>query len=163
MRDDSGRDLMGSECETLLLCLNRTRDAVVLSLEGMLDEQYHNLSASSGWRAVNLIRHLIGVEEHWFQRVFLDETPGSVFTDVRVGATREPVAAAYRRVCARSDEILRACPDLATTAKIADSGEHHSLRAIVVRVIAETARCAGHAVFLGAQIEGSTPGERGVG
>ncbi len=43
--------------------------------------------------------------------------------DVPVDATREEVVAAFRKACARSDEIVRACPDLSTMSAIANPGE----------------------------------------
>ncbi len=78
--------------------------------------------------------------------------------DVPGGATREEVVAAYREACARSDEIVRACPDLSTLAKIANPGEDQidSLRRIVAHMIEETGRHAGHADILREQIDGAT-------
>ena len=74
------------------------------------------------------------------------------------GATREQVVAAYRQACARSDGIVRACPDLSTVATIANPGVPHpiSVRRIVTHMIEETARHAGHADILREQIDGST-------
>ena len=73
------------------------------------------------------------------------------------GATREQVVAAYRQACARSDGIVRACPDLSTVATIANPGVPHpvSVRRIVTHMIEETARHAGHADILREQIDGS--------
>lgn len=78
--------------------------------------------------------------------------------DVPDGATRDEVVAAYRQACARSDEIMAACPSLSTMAKIANPGEDKavSLRRIVVHMIEETARHAGHADILREQIDGAT-------
>ena len=72
--------------------------------------------------------------------------------------TRDEVVAAYRQACARSDEIVRACHDLSTMARIANPGEDEtvSLRAIVAHLIEETARHAGHADILREQIHGAT-------
>lgn len=66
--------------------------------------------------------------------------------------------AAYRNACARSDEIVRACPELATMSKIAKPGEDKAvpLRVIVTHMIEETGRHAGHADILREQIDGVT-------
>jgi hypothetical protein len=74
------------------------------------------------------------------------------------GATGDQGVAAYRPACARSDEIVRACPDLSTVAAIANPGEAHpvSLRRIVTHMIEETARHAGHADIVREQIDGAT-------
>jgi hypothetical protein len=66
--------------------------------------------------------------------------------------------AAYRKTCARSDEIVRACPDLSTMARVANPGEDQKdpLRVIVAHMIEETARQAGHADILRERIDGAT-------
>ena len=85
--------------------------------------------------------------------------------DVPVDATRYEVVAAYREACARSDEIVHACPDLSTLAEIANPGEDHldSLRVIVAHMIEETARHAGHADIPREQITARPTCEYGVG
>jgi hypothetical protein len=78
--------------------------------------------------------------------------------DVATGLTRDEVVAGYRAACARSDEIVRACPDLSTMAKIANPGEDEkdSLRRIMAHMLRETSRHAGHADILRELIDGAT-------
>jgi uncharacterized damage-inducible protein DinB len=157
--DDAGPDLVGSERDVLLYYLNKNRDAVVRSSEGLTDEQQRTPGVPSGTNLLGLVQHLTAVEEHWFQRVFLDD--GRDFDDsmdVPADATRDEVVVAYRNACARSDEIVRACPDLSTMARIANPGEDQidSLRRIVAHMIEETARHAGHADILREQSDGAT-------
>ena len=151
MGDDTGQDLVGSERDVLLYYLNKNRDAVVRTLDGLTDEQQRTPGVPSGTNLLGLVQHLTGVEVHWFERVFLDDDRGvGESMDVPFDATRDEVVAAYRAACARSDEIVRACPDLSTMAKIANPGEDEvdSLRRIVSTMIEETARHAGHADIL---------------
>ncbi|MPZ28090.1 MAG: DUF664 domain-containing protein [Micromonosporaceae bacterium] len=159
MSDDTGRDLARSEREVLLRYLRKMRAAVVRTSDGLTDEQQRTPGVPSGTNLLGLIQHLTGVEEHWFQRVFLgeDRDPDESM-DVPAGTTREEVVAAYRTACARSDEIVRACPDLSTMAQIASPGHDRraSLRMIVAHMIEETARHAGHADILREQIDGAT-------
>ncbi len=99
------------------------------------------------------------MEEHWFQRVFRGQDRAiDMSMTVPAGVTRDQVVAACRQACARSDEIVRACPDVSTVAAIANPGEAHpvSLRRIVTHMIEETARHAGHADILREQIDGAT-------
>jgi uncharacterized damage-inducible protein DinB len=159
MGDDTGPDLVGSERDVLLHYLNKMRYAVVRTSEGLTGEQQRAPGVPSGTNLLGLVLHLTWVEEHWFQRVFLDEGPGSDDSmDVPLDATRDDVVAAYREACARSDEIVRACPDLSTMAKTVNPGEDEldSLRRIVAHMIEETARHAGHADILREQIDGAT-------
>ena len=78
--------------------------------------------------------------------------------DVPASLTRADVVTAYREACARSDEIVRACPDLSTLSAIANPGEDgpDSLRRIVAHMVEETGRHAGHADILRELIDGST-------
>jgi len=152
-------DLGRSEREVLLYYLNKMRAAVVRTSEGLTDEQQRAPGVPSGTNLLGLVKHLTGVEEHWFQRVFLDEGGDRDDSmDVPVNASREEIVAAYREACARSDEIVRTCPDLSTMARIANPGEDRkdSLRVIVAHMIEETARHAGHADILREQIDGAT-------
>ncbi len=158
MGDGTGRDLLESERDVLLFFLNRVRDAVVRASAGLTGEQQRLPGVPSGTNLLGLIRHLTAVEEHWLQRVFLGgDCIIDMSMDVPAGATRNEVVAAYRQACARSDEIVRACPALSAVARIANPGEDQavSLRRIMVHMIEETARHAGHADILREQIDGA--------
>ncbi|MGH9195502.1 MAG: DinB family protein [Acidimicrobiia bacterium] len=159
MGDNPVYDLVGSERDVLLAYLNKMRNAVVRTSEGLTAEQQRSPGVPSGTNLLGLIQHLTGVEQHWFQRVFLGEdreTNDSM--DVPVGMTGDKIVAAYREACAQSDEIVRACPDLSTLAQVVNPGEdkRDSLRSIVAHMIEETARHAGHADILREQIDGAT-------
>jgi uncharacterized damage-inducible protein DinB len=159
MAAETGTDLVGSERDVLLHYLNKMRDAVVRTSEGLTDEQVRTPGVPSGTNLLGLIQHLTGVEEHWFQRVFLgDDRDTEDSMDVPADATHDDVVAAYREACARSDDIVRACPDLSTMAAVVNPGEveKDSLRRIVAHMIEETARHAGHADILRERIDGAT-------
>ena len=155
----AGPDLVGSERDVLLHYLNKNRNAVVRTSEGLGDEQQRAPGVPSGTNLLGIVQHLTGVEQHWFRLVFqgvdleIDDSMA-----VPAGATREQVVTAYREACARSDEIVRACPDLSTLAAIANPGEDglDSLRRIIAHMIEETARHAGQADIVREQIDGVT-------
>lgn len=159
MVDNTGPDLVGSERDVLLHYLNKMRDAVVRTSEGLSDEQQRTPGVPSGTNLLGLIRHLTWVEEHWFQGVFLGGQVGiGDSMDSPRDVTRDEIVTAYRKACAQSDEIVRGCPDLSTMAEIVNPGEDRrvSLRRIVAHMIEETARHAGHADILREQIDGAT-------
>jgi len=152
-------DWTGSEREVLLHFLDKMRRAVVRASEGLTDEQQRAPGVPSGTNLLGLVRHLTWVEEHWFQRVFLGQDSGLRDSmDAPATATRDEVVDAYRRACDRSDEIVRACPDLATPAKSPNPGEDGlaPLRVIVAHMVEETGRHAGHADILREMIDGAT-------
>jgi uncharacterized damage-inducible protein DinB len=149
------------EPEALLRYLDRVREAVIRASEGVTDAQQRAAGVPSGTNLLGLIQHLTWVEEHWYQRVFLGQDPGTSPDDpmdVLAGVTRAQVVAAYREAYARSNEIVRACPDLSTMSKIPNPGEEStvSLRRITAHMLEETARHAGHADILREQIDGAT-------
>jgi uncharacterized damage-inducible protein DinB len=155
----AGPDLVGSERDVLLYYLDKMRNAVVRTSEGLTDEQQRTAGVPSGTNLLGIVRHLTAVETHWFERVFLGADVSIDFSmDVPAGATRADIVGAYRAACARSDEIVRACPDLSATAAIVHPGEDEldSLRRIVAHMIEETARHAGQADILREQIDGTT-------
>jgi len=157
--DTTRPDLIRSERDVLLRYLNKMRDAVVVTSESLTDEQLRTPGVPSGTNLLGLIRHLTGVEQHWFRLVFLGEKlMCDMSMDVPASLTRAEIVTAYQESCARSDEIVRACPDLSTLSEIANPGEEQqvSLRVIVVHMIEETARHAGHADILRELIDGKT-------
>jgi uncharacterized damage-inducible protein DinB len=159
MSDSDVQDLVGSERDVLLYYLNKMRNAVVRASEGLTDEQQRAAGVLSGTNLLGIVWHLTGIETHWLQRVFRNEDHDIDYSmDVPVSVTRQQVVAAYRAVCARNDEIVRACPDLSTMAEIANPGEDYrcSLRRIVTHMIEETGRHAGHADILRERIDGTT-------
>ena len=159
MADEAPPDWMNSERAVLLRFLNKMRSAVIRTSEGLTEEQERAPGVPSGTSLLGIIRHLTGVEDHWFQRVFLGDDPGSDMSmTVPPELTMDDAVAAYRRACARSDEAVRACPDLSTQAKAVNPGEDGkpTLRAIMAHMIEETGRHAGHADILREQIDGAT-------
>lgn len=68
-------DLKYTECHVLLAYLNRVRDAVVRTVEGLTEEEVRAPGVPSGTNLLGLVQHLTGVERHWFRKVFLGEQP----------------------------------------------------------------------------------------
>jgi uncharacterized damage-inducible protein DinB len=152
-------DLIGSEEDVLGYYLNRMRDAVVRIAEGLPDDQLRAPGVPSGTSLLGIVWHLRGVERHWLRLVFRGEDVDvDMSMDVPPDRSTAEVVAAYRDACARSDEIVRACPDLSTLAAIPNPGEDYlcSLRRILVHLIRETSRHAGHADILRERIDGAT-------
>ena len=69
MLENSAPDLVGSERDVLLHYLNKNREAVVRTSEGLTDAQLRSPGVPSGTSLLGLVRHLTGVEEH---RLVLD-------------------------------------------------------------------------------------------
>jgi hypothetical protein len=136
--------------------LDAQRDAVLLIVDGLDEAALRNAPLPSGWTVLGLIEHLGHAERHWFQEVALatiDEPPWppgyDAAIDERFASTRtvDEVIAFYRTACVRSNEILAA-----GGLDAVPLGQHDrdmdddidSMRWIVLHMIEETARHAGH-------------------
>ena len=149
----------GSELETLVRYLNKMRNPVVAALEGLDEEAARRPGVPSGTSLLGIVHHLTGVEDHWFQVVFLGR-------DLRVDKSMSPPAAAttdqviawYQAACDRSDAAVHGCGDASRLAARPNPGEDaaDSLRMIVAHMIEETGRHAGHADILRELIDGRT-------
>lgn len=149
-----------SERDRLQHFLDQQRNAVVAIIEGLDEAQLHTPVLSSGWTPIGLIRHLAGAEAMWFQWVVLGSQPqvtwddgiadpsydpGAPFTTPHAGAA---VIEQYRRQCEISNEVLRSC-DL-NAGLLGELGfdwpdePTSDLRWVVLHMIEETARHAGH-------------------
>ncbi|MEV0051822.1 DinB family protein [Saccharopolyspora shandongensis] len=77
------------------------------------------------------------------------------------GETLAGVIERYEQVAARSEEIIAAMPDLSATRPLPEApwnepGAVHSVRRVLVHVIAETTQHAGHADILRETLDGQT-------
>lgn len=156
---------IADERTTLNAFLDFYRNAMKAKLKGLTEEQANRRLVPSDTTLASLIKHLARVEVSWFQHRLaetpLDELPNlkRVFDDpdsdfrVEEGETIEVLLARYDEQCATSREI-------AAEHELDDVVPHHvlgevSMRWIMVHMIEETARHAGHADILREQIDGS--------
>lgn len=77
------------------------------------------------------------------------------------GDTLAGAVAHYKRAAARTDEIVATIPDLSATQPLPEApwnepGARHSVRRVLIHIIAETTQHAGHADILRETIDGQT-------
>lgn len=140
------------ELTTLTSFLDYFREVVIRKLEGVEEPGLRAVLVPSGLTTLGgIVRHLAFVEQWWFQSVYAgrdvdypwtDEDPDADFL-VPPGATADSLIALYRESCAESRRVVEADPDLD---RVVPAGHHRqvSLRWILVHMIEETARHAGH-------------------
>ncbi|MBT2417957.1 DinB family protein [Streptomyces sp. ISL-22] len=150
----------GGEKETLHASLNRVRDAVLWKLEGLDDEQLRRPMTPSGTSLLGLVKHLASVEYGWFVETFggaveplwFDPYKGE---DMRAGEgeTTAQIVAFYGRARAAADRMITELP---LDAVGRPSWRDHSvtLRWVLVHMIEETARHAGHMDIVRELIDG---------
>jgi hypothetical protein len=141
------------ELTTLREMLDYYRVVMIRKAEGLTTAQATEQSTPSGLTLFTLIRHLTDVERGWFRDLddptapFLYCTDDDPDGDFHPGPddTVEDALDAYRAEIARSNEII-AGHSLDT--EVPDQGGTVNLRWIMVHMIEETARHAGHADIL---------------
>ncbi len=151
-----------TEQETLGRILDRDRAVVAWKVTGLSFERAIWSPVDSGTSALGVLKHLSHVERWWFHAVmggldvdfpWSDEDPDA---DWRIEANDsvESVLELYANVCERSREILAVERDWGRLVEF--GSKKRSVRWIVVHMIEETARHAGHLDLLREMIDGET-------
>jgi uncharacterized damage-inducible protein DinB len=150
----------GAEKESLKVSLDRHRDTVLWKLEGLGDDDLRRPMVPSGTSLLGLVKHLAAVEYGWFCDTFGREIEPLPFDDddpdadlrVRPEETTEDILAFYGRARAAADQAIAEL-DVEDTGT-AWFGEAVTMRWVLIHMIEETARHAGHVDILRELIDG---------
>jgi len=154
--------------QALLAFLADQRAAVLSIVEGLDEDAWHRSVVPSGWTPAGLVEHLGGAEWHWFQGVVAGEGPQRSPEAEPYDPTTAPafvtdlpsaeIIGFYRDQCAASDAVLAVTPLSA-----APRGRHGNpaseppdVRWVVLHIIEETARHAGHLDIARELMDGKT-------
>jgi hypothetical protein len=156
------------ELDALLSFLEAQRDAVRRALHGLSEEQAAVAPSASTLCLGGLIKHLAWAERKWFQ-VVLDQRPdpdprarehwGDYFR-MLPGETLASLLADYDRVAAETERIVRALPGPEVSVPLPDApwyppGSRRTARWILLYMVQETARHAGHADIIRESLDGA--------
>jgi uncharacterized damage-inducible protein DinB len=158
--------LTGDEKQSLHVSLDRHRDAVLWKVEGLDDADLRRPMTRSGTNLLGMVKHLATVEYGWFCETFGRPSEALPFdeddpeADMRVNSdeTTGNILAFYGRARAAADQVIDEV-DLDQTGT-SWSGETVSMRWVLIHMIEETARHAGHADILRELIDGATGDHR---
>lgn len=160
----SDTDLKG----TLTAYLQTGRDVLLWKLDGLSEYDARRPLTPTGTNLLGLVKHCAGVESEYFgfvmgrplpeELAWLEEDaePNSDMW-ARADESREAVVELYRRVWAHSDETIAALA-LDSRGEVPWWGEDRrqpTLHHVLVHVIAETHRHAGHADIVRELVDGS--------
>ena len=162
---DTGTQPRG-ERETLVDYLRSYRLTIEMKCDGLEAEQMARRSVPpSTLSLLGLVRHLAKVEHSWFRRVMQGEPLDRLYWSEEDrdldfnGAVADPAVvedawSSWRREVAHAEDYVAAAPSLDVV------GTHHAepieLRNVLVHLIEEYARHAGHADLLRECIDGRT-------
>ena len=159
----------GPELDQLTSYLDLQRETMLWKTEGLTREQLAQPHPPSTLTLGGLLNHLALVEDSWFRVRFAglpdDELWAGVDWDAdpdfefRTAAELEPeeLRRRYEQACARSREVVAAATSLdQLSVEPRRNGAHFDLRWVLLHLIEETARHAGHADLLREAIDGAT-------
>jgi uncharacterized damage-inducible protein DinB len=150
------------EIDTLARYLDAYREVMVWKLDGVEEADLRRPMVASGTSLLGLVKHLAFVERRWFQAaiagrdVDLPDFGDGSRTEwvIAPDETRDDVVALYHR---EVDESRRILAEVAGPDDLVDvHGEPVSVRRILIHMVEETARHAGHADILRELIDGAT-------
>jgi uncharacterized damage-inducible protein DinB len=142
------------ERELLLAWLDHQRTAIVRKLADLDEEQSRWTPDGALISLLGIVNHLTHVEWRWTAGMMLGEPTSRSEAEFRPGPelTVGEVVARYRDRALATDELVRALPLAQLTTD--DSGR--DLRWVLLHLIEETARHAGHADATRELLDGTT-------
>jgi hypothetical protein len=143
------------EVEQLRAVLEGLRAGVLKKLAGLSEEDARRSTVGSGTNIAGLVQHLTFVESLWFEEIVAGgKARGDRSMEVVPAVSLKTLRADYRAACQTSNEIIAMVGD--ADAPVSRNGKKRDLRWVLLSVIEETARHAGHADIIREQIDGQT-------
>jgi hypothetical protein len=160
----------GSELELLTAFLDYQRETMLLKTDGLTRAQLGHRLPSSSLTLAGLLHHLALVEDSWFPVRFAGLPEQQLWAGVDWEADPdfefrtatdlgpEELRSRYTDACARSREVVAGAEglDQLSAATSSRTGRPWDLRWVLLHMIEETARHAGHADLLRESIDGRT-------
>lgn len=146
---------MPDERELLLQWLNFLRESVIGKLDGLTDEQGRWRPDGKLISLLGIVNHLTHVEWRWIDGSMLGREVSRTEEEFSPGPelSVQAAVAAYRDRAAATDSAVRAMPSLSQPSI---AGEDRDLRWVLIHLINETARHAGHADATRELLDGTT-------
>jgi uncharacterized damage-inducible protein DinB len=141
----------------LLHFLSANRAAALAVVDGLTEVDARRSVVPSGWSTVDMIVHLAGVERHWFGYALAGDAEHRPVYEA-VPTTLTEAVDLYRAEARRSDQILAGLTlnDPLALQPNELRGEVTTVRGVVLHVIEEIARHAGHLDVARELIDGRT-------
>jgi uncharacterized damage-inducible protein DinB len=159
----------GPELDQLTSYLDLQRATMLWKTEGLTREQLALPHPPSSLTLGGLLNHLALVEDSWFRVRFAGLPEQGLWAGIdwdadpdfefRTAAELEPedLRRRYKEACARSRDVVAAAQSLdQLSVEPRRNGAHFDLRWMLLHLIEETARHAGHADLIREAIDGAT-------
>jgi hypothetical protein len=143
------------ELERLLEVLEGHRAAVLKKLAGLSEDDARRSTVPSGTNVAGLVQHLTYAESKWFEGVAAGGAVHGLRTMlVAPEVSLRELRTRYREACAASNAIIARLGS--ADVPVTYNGKDKDLRFVMLAMIGETARHAGHADIIREQIDGTT-------
>lgn len=157
----------GDERGALLSFLEEQRGGIRRTLLGLTAEQAASRPSASELSLAGLLKHVIEAEQSWVARakgvppaVHRDDTNWHETFALTGDETVESQLAYWEKVAAETEDFIRAVPGLDDTFPLPEAAwfpkESVSMRWLMLCLIRETARHAGHADIIRESLDGAT-------
>lgn len=134
------------------------RETMVQKVGGLTENQARWKPSATANSLLNLIWHLAGVERWWFQGAIagieISRDREKEFEELPPDVTIDAAVAAYRREWERGSEIVRSLESLDDRCRNELVGDR-TVRWVLLHMLEETARHAGHADITRELLDGS--------
>ena len=150
---------VGDERDALLTFLAHERHVLVIAAYGLTDEQAWSTPTASDLSIAFLLEHMTSTERTWASMVRRRRTRADASAPP---TTLAAVVAAYEDATAATDAVIDGVADFDRAVKVADGTRwappdiEWSVRWVLLHLIHETARHAGHADIIRETIDGAT-------
>jgi uncharacterized damage-inducible protein DinB len=156
VNDQKPPRLAAGERETLLALLQYQRDSLVRKVTGLEDGAARRHLVDSGTTLLWLLKHMAGAETRWVVHRFAGEDVALPDDAVQPRDTLVAAVDRYRATWTRVDAIVAAAPSLDDPCRRVGDEAPVNLRWVLMHLLEETARHAGHADILRELIDGQT-------
>jgi len=148
--------LVGDERQTVLALLQYQRHSFVKKVSGVDEEAARQSRVPSGTSLLWLMKHMARAEALWLLHRFAGQAPAITNDEFTPDDTLQSAIAAYRQIWERSDAVIAAASSLDELCQDTGAEAPVNLRWVLMHLLEETARHAGHADILRECIDGET-------
>jgi hypothetical protein len=148
--------LVRDERETVLALLQYQRDSFVKKVSGVSEEAARHPQVASGTNLLWLVKHMTRAESLWLLHRFAGDDAVIYDDQVQPEDTVHSAIAAYQQTWVRTDAVVAAATSLNELCRDVGDEAPVNLRWVLLHLLEETARHAGHADILREIIDGET-------
>jgi uncharacterized damage-inducible protein DinB len=150
---------VSDERDGLLTFLAHQRHVLRVAAYGLTDREARLTPTASAFSIEGVLRHVTTVERSWTAAIAGRDSAGAPVEAVSIGE----VVADHVRACAETDAVVATVPDLNQAVPVPARArwappevDAWSVRWVLLHLIQETARHAGHADLIRESIDGAT-------